>query len=152
MCQWRGCKALHRQFAVFNADGDVEMAGSDESLGVPHREQLVHHLQLHYPLRTKVPEIKTREIKVTEEKTLKKSGSFFHDESNLAGIPLTAILILRNIAAAAFKNSERGEEIRNLFLECEGDMAVLMSTEPKFSKFIAQTLAEMDGGEDEDEL
>ena len=152
LCQWRGCKALHKQFPVVNGDGDVAMS-DDDQLGVIHRDQMLNHLKLHFPLRTKKVVIKTREIKVEEEKpTLKKSGSFFDDEANLAGIPLTAILILRNMAKAAYRNSERGEEIRGLFVECEGDLAVLMSTEPKFSKFIAQTLAEMDGGEDEEEL
>jgi hypothetical protein len=130
-CKWRGCTSL----AKFN--------------GALPRNAALNHFKLHYPLATKT---QVKVIKAVTIKPKEKKRPAVNDTSlNLAGFALTSVLVLRNFARAAYKDIENGESIRNLFLECEGDFAVLMMIEPKFSRFVSQILGEMEG-EDEEEL
>ncbi|KAJ3092064.1 Chromatin structure-remodeling complex protein rsc9 [Quaeritorhiza haematococci] len=61
---------------------------------------------------------------------------------DLKGIPLTAVLVLRNLARA-------GRQLHGMFAAWENDLALLMTVDGRFSKFVGQILTELEEDEDE---
>ncbi|KAJ3398299.1 hypothetical protein CcCBS67573_g08367 [Chytriomyces confervae] len=108
-CQWSGCHAYH---AAPTGRGTV-----------------FKHVRTHVGDSSK----KTRGFSQPLFKKPFKSGGI--DGPELAGIPLTTLLILRNLA--------RSQIVREMFLEFEYDLALAMAERPKYSKVIAEVLWEL---------
>ncbi|KAJ3023862.1 UNVERIFIED_CONTAM: AT-rich interactive domain-containing protein 2 [Siphonaria sp. JEL0065] len=114
VCRWGSCTAFH-------APGK---AGT--------RSAVFRHARTHIGDSTKKPS-RGNNTNVPLHKKPFKSGSM--EGPDLIGIPLTAILVLRNLA--------RVPRARDLFLPFEGDLVTAMAERPKLCKSLAELMYEL---------
>ncbi|KAI9341120.1 hypothetical protein BDR26DRAFT_1007228 [Obelidium mucronatum] len=112
VCRWSSCQAFH------NGTGGTRVA-------------VFRHAQTHLGDYSKKPT--PRALAAAASMKAFRSGGL--DSPDLIGIPLTALLVLRNLA--------RTQKTRDLFLPFEAQLATAVAERPKLSKPLAELLFEL---------
>lgn len=114
VCCWSGCKSTHKSFK------------NNVNIGLS-KSELKKHLKTHHPLRT----VTIKEVlKLYKEPAV---PSKTNEQPGLSGIPLTALLVLRNLVKCA----------KELFVGSEEDLVILMAVDGRYALFVGQILGEL---------
>lgn len=122
ICCWKQCKSTHIQLSKKN-----EMQTNKLPTGLLSSQQLSNHLKTHYPLRT----VTMKEVRKPHKDVVVQVKPV--EIETLPGIPLTALMLLRNLARCS----------KEEFEGCEGDLALIMAVDIRYSQYVGQILCEL---------
>ncbi|KAJ3286479.1 AT-rich interactive domain-containing protein 2 [Rhizoclosmatium sp. JEL0117] len=112
MCRWMGCTAFHTTPGT--------------------KAAVFRHARTHVGDSSKKQRVSASGAQLLFKKAFKSGGVGAPD---LIGIPLTALLVLRNVARSA--------AMKDLFLPYEAEIVTAMAERPKLSKILAEMMYEL---------